>query len=114
MGWLVKSLGLVVLMVCAVSCGNGEARYEVTPIGEGRVSVKKVPYTPEELAEQREQKKRELEKYYGTLVPAGTTAPAPMTSDPQLATIESLWPKLGVADRAALVDMATTRATTQP
>lgn len=85
---IVLSLGLLGFVV---SCQEPGHRIEVVAGQQGQTEIRKVPYTPEEIA-QRERPRMVI----------ATTMP----SDPDLATLESLWPTLAPADRTAILDLA--------
>jgi hypothetical protein len=81
---------------CSMACQDPGYRYEVTPGQQGQTSIQRVPLTPEEQASrQREQQVR-----------AAMAAPPPPPPEPDLAQLESLWPKLTPADRAAVLEQA--------
>jgi hypothetical protein len=87
---------LLAVSVVGLSCQSPNYRYEVTGGTEGRTEIQRVPLTPEEQA----QKEREKQ------VRAALAAPPPPPPEPDLATLESLWPKLSPTDKAAVLDLA--------
>jgi hypothetical protein len=98
--WLGSSslLGLVTILGLSVAgCNEPNYRTEVTPTGQGSVDVKEVP----------------LDHPPAT---AGTAAASPeaVPTDPDLATIEALWPKLSVADHKTVSDLVRRLSASQP
>ena len=87
---------LLLMVVSQFSCQRQDYRLEVAPGQQGQTELRRVPYTPEEqAAHDREQQVR-----------AALAQKPQALPDPDLATLESLWPNLSPADRAALLETA--------
>ena len=87
-----KQLAVFLLAAGAASCAKPGYRVEVYPGQQGQTEIRRVPLTPEEQAQQRRVQQ--------------ITAAAAVPGDSDILTLESLWPRVSPADRAAIMDMA--------
>lgn len=81
------------LLALAASCREPGYRVEVQAGQQGQTELKRIPYTPEERAALEQKAKAEQ------------VAAAAM-KEPDFAEIQSLWPKLSIAQRAELIESA--------
>jgi hypothetical protein len=105
------SLGLATL---SLSCTQPGYRNEVYPGQQGQYVIKQVPVAPapeSASAAQPASPTNAPANNTPTNSPApmanAASAPQPMDSDPEtsVSTVQSLWPKLSPANRAAVVDL---------
>jgi hypothetical protein len=85
---------LILFATSPFACQRQDYRVEVTPGQQGPAEVRRVPFTPEERAA----RDRELK------VRAALAQKQEVAADPDLTTLESLWPKLSTTDRAAILE----------